>query len=122
MLHSAGGIDLSGYSDKTGFICFNQDGTISLNGEPLKSEDPSISLASNISSTEKDVNIRTVKVLTAIDSLSRLWKSDLSDEIKWDFFQDIAVSVLLYGCTTWILMKRLEKSLMGTTQEHDVLF
>ena len=27
-----------------------------------------------------------------------LFKSDLTDKIKWDFFQ--AVSVLLYGCTT----------------------
>ena len=27
-------------------------------------------------------------------------KPDLSDKIKWEFFQVIAVSVLLYSCTT----------------------
>ena len=46
-----------------------------------------------------------------IDKLMTTWKSDLSDEIKQEFFQ--AVSVLLYGCTTWILTKHLEKKLDG---------
>ena len=36
-------------------------------------------------------------------------KSDLSDEIKWEFFQIVAMWVLLYGCTTWTLMKCQEK-------------
>ena len=35
-------------------------------------------------------------------------KSDLSDKIKWDTFQDVAMSVLLYKYTTWWLTKRLE--------------
>ena len=30
-----------------------------------------------------------------------LWKSDLSDKVKWELFQAVAVSVLLYDCTTW---------------------
>ena len=42
-----------------------------------------------------------------------IWKSDFSDKIKWDFFQAVAVSVQLYGCTTWILIKLLEKKLDG---------
>ena len=29
------------------------------------------------------------------------------------FFQAVAVSVLLYGCTTWTLSKRMEKKLDG---------
>ena len=29
---------------------------------------------------------------------------DLSDEIKWDFFQAVTVTQLLYGCTTRMLM------------------
>ena len=32
-----------------------------------------------------------------------------SDEIKWKFFQAVAVSVLQYGCTTCTLMKWLGK-------------
>ena len=39
--------------------------------------------------------------------------SDLTDEMKRSFFQATVVSILLYGCTTWTLTKRLEKKLDG---------
>ena len=39
--------------------------------------------------------------------------SDLSDKMKHSFFQAAVVSILLYGCTTWTLTKRLEKKLDG---------
>ena len=45
-------------SDKTKFIHFEQDGTISsLSSEPLKFVDKFIYLDSNISSTESNINI-----------------------------------------------------------------
>ena len=44
--------------------------------------------------------------------LSTIWKSDLSDKIKRDFFQ--AVLILLYGCTPWMLIKRIKKKLNGS--------
>ena len=44
---------------------------------------------------------------------SIIWKSDLTDEMKRSFFQAAVVSILLYGCTTWTLTKRLEKKLDG---------
>ncbi len=47
----------------------------------------------------------------AIDRLSIIWKSDLTDKMKRSFFQAVVVSILLYGCTTWTLIKRLEKKL-----------
>ena len=37
-------------------MCFNQDGAISLNGNPLKSVDQFMYLSNNISFTESDVN------------------------------------------------------------------
>ena len=40
-----------------------------------------------------------------------IWKSDLTDKMKRSFFQAAVVSILLYGCTTWTLTKRLEKKL-----------
>ena len=49
----------------------------------------------------------------AIDRLSVIWKSDLTDKIKCSFFQAAVVSILLYGCTTWTLTKRMEKKLDG---------
>ena len=39
------------------------------------------------------------------------WKSDLTDKMKRSFFQAAVTSILLYGCTTWTLTKRLEKKL-----------
>ena len=36
-----------------------------------------------------------------------------SDKMKRSFFQAAVVSILLYGCTTWTLTKRLEKKLDG---------
>ena len=54
------------------------------------------------------------KAWTASDRLSTIWKSLLSDKIKRDFFQDIAVSVLLHSYTPWILTKCFEKKLYGT--------
>ena len=55
--------------------------------------------------------MRLAKVWTAIDRLSIIWKSDLLDKIKRNFFQITVVSILLYGCTTWTLTKRIEKKL-----------
>ena len=45
--------------------------------------------------------------------LSIIWKSDLTDKMKRSFFQAAVTSILLYGCTTWTLTKRLEKKLDG---------
>ena len=39
------------------------------------------------------------------------WKSDLTDKMKRSFFHAAVASILLYGCTTWTLTKRLEKKL-----------
>ena len=37
--------------------------------------------------------------------------SDMTDKMKCSFFQAAVVSILLYGCTTWTLTKRLKKKL-----------
>ena len=63
--------------------------------------------------TEKDIDTRLTKAWTAIDRLSIIWKSNLTDKMKRSFFQAAVVSVLLYGCTTWTLTKWLEKNLDG---------
>ena len=48
------------------------------------------------------------------DRLSIIRKSEESDEIKRNFFSQAALlSILLYGCTTWTLTKRIEKKLDG---------
>ena len=95
-------------------MCYNQTGDITkLYGTPLKLVDKFTFLGSNVSSTEKDIDMRLTKVWTAIDRLSSIWKSDLTDKMKRSFIQADVVSILLYGCTTWTLTKRLEKKLHG---------
>ena len=80
-------------ANKTEYMCFNREGTIStlnggpLNGGPLKFVDNITYLGSRISSTES-VSIYLVKAWTAIDRLSII------------FLPTAVVSILLYGCTT----------------------
>ena len=68
----------------------------------------------SVTSTESDVNICTGKVWIVIDRLLTIWKSEISDKIKQEFFQAVIMPVLLYGCTTWILMKCLEEKFDGS--------
>ena len=70
-------------------------------------------LGCSVESTEKDIETRLSKAWTAINRLSIIWKSDLTDKMKRSFFQAAVTSILLYGCTTWTLTKRLEKKLDG---------
>ena len=91
MLHSleraAAGIGLHVNADKTDFMCFNQRGDISTqNGSFMKLVDNLTYLGSSVSSTEKDISTRLAKAWTAIDRLSIIRKSDLTDRIKRSFF------------------------------------
>ena len=91
---------------------FNQTGDIStLDGTSLKLVDKFTYQGSSDSSNEKDIDTQLTKAWTAIGTLSIIWKSDLTDKMKRSFFQAAVVSILLYGCTTWTLTKRLEKKL-----------
>ena len=95
-------------------MCLHQTGDIStLGGSSLKLLDKFTYLGSSVSSTEKDIGTRLRKAWTAIDKLSVIWKSNLADKMKRSFFKAAVVSILLYGCTTWTLTKRMEKKLDG---------
>ena len=111
---AAAGIGLHINAHKTEYMCFNQTGDIStLDGTSLKLVDKFTYLGSSVSSTEKDIDTRLTKAWTAIDKLSVIWKSDLTDKMKRSFFQAAVVSILLNGCTIWTLTKQLEKKLDG---------
>ena len=99
---------------KTEYMCFNQtDDIFPRNGRSLELVDKFTYLGSSVLSTETDIDTRLTKTWSAIDRLSVIWKSDLNDKMKRSFFQAVIVSILLYGCTTWTLTKRLEKKLDG---------
>ena len=89
-----------------------------LDGASLKLVDKFTYLGSSVSSTEKDIDTRLTKARTAIDRLSIIWKSDLTDKMKRSFFQAAVVLILLYGCTTWTLTKRLEKKTRRQLHEN----
>ena len=110
-LHSlertATGIGLHVNAHKGGY----QTGDIStLNSSSLKLVNNFTYVGSCVSSTEIDIDKRLVKAWTETIGYV-LWKSDLTDKMKRCFFQAAVVSILLYGCTTWPLTKRMEKKL-----------
>ena len=111
---TAAAIGLHVNAHKTEYMWFNQTGDIStLNSCSLKLVDKFTYLGSCVSSTEIDINMRLAKAWIAINWLSVILKSDLTDKMKRSFFQAAVVSILLYGCTTWTLNERMEKKLDG---------
>ena len=105
LLHSleraVAGIGLHVNAHKTEYMYFNQAGDIStLDGTFLKLVDKFTYQGSSISSTEKHVDTRLTKAWRAIDKLSVIWKSYLTDKMERSFFQAAVMSILLYGCTT----------------------
>ena len=111
---AAASIGIHVNAHQTEYMCSNQTGDVStLDGTALKLVNKFIYLGGSVSSTEKDIDTQLTKAWTAIDRLSIIWKSNLTDKMKRSFFQAAVVSILLYGCTTWTLTKRLEKKLDG---------
>ena len=95
LLHSlewaAGAIGFHVNADKLEYMCFNQRSHIStLKGGLLKLVDKFTYLESNVSSTENDINTWLAKAWTAINRLSVIWKSNLTDKIKRSFFPSSA--------------------------------
>ena len=100
LLHSleraAAGIGLHVNAHKTEYMCYTQTGNITtLDGASLKLVDNFTYLGSSVSSTENDIDTRLTKAWTAIDRLSIIWKSDLTNEMNRSFFQAAVVLILL---------------------------
>ena len=77
-------------------MCYNQTCDIStLDGTPLKLVDKFTYLGSSVSSTEKDIETQLMKAWTAINRLSIIIKSNLTDKMQHSFFQAAIVSILL---------------------------
>ena len=98
-------------------FCLNQTGDIStLNGNSLKRVNKFTYLGCSVSSTEISkclIDTWLAYAWSAINRLPVIWKSDLTDKMKRSFFQAAVVLILLDGCTTWTLTKRMEKRLDG---------
>ena len=86
----------------------------------LKLVDKFTYLGSSVSSTEKDIDTWLMMAWTAIDNLSIIWKSDLTDKMKHSFFQAVVILILLYRGTTWTLTKRLEKKQLHNSAASNI--
>ena len=87
LLHSleqaAAGISLHVNTHVNEYTCFNQTGDISTpDGTSLKVVDKFTYLGSSVWSTEKDIDTRLTRAWRAIDKLSIIWKSNLTDKMK----------------------------------------
>ena len=102
-------------ASKTEHMNFNQEGTIKTKaGNSIKSIEYFIYLGGESNSTEKDFKIRIAKAWAALNKMNSVWKSNLSDKLKREFFRATVEKVLLYGATAWTLTKYLESKLDGT--------
>ena len=80
---AAAGIGLLVNADKTEYVHFNQRVDIStLEGGSLKFVEELTYQGSRVSSTENNINTWLAKAWIAIDRLSVILKSDLTDKIK----------------------------------------
>ena len=70
-------------------------------------------LGSLVSSSFADIKRRIALAWAAANKLSRIRKSTLSRTFKIRLFCSTVESVLLYGCETWTLTKKLEKRING---------
>ena len=122
LLHSreraAAGISLHDNAHNTEYMCFNQRGDIfTLNGSSLKQVDKFTYLGSSVSSTETDMNTRPAKAGAAVDRLSIIGKSDLTDKIKRSFSKQRSCR---YCCMDVLSGRQLNvwsKSLTAAIQE-----
>ena len=93
LLHSlkraAGGIGLHVNADKTEYMSFNQMGW------HLHTKGCSFKTSRQVHQLRNDINTWLAKAWTAIDRLSVIWKSDLTDKIKYSCFQAAVESITL---------------------------
>ena len=70
-------------------------------------------LGSWVNSSERDIKTRRALAWKALNSMKRVWKSNVSNELKTRLFIATVESVLLYGCESWTFTSALERSLDG---------
>ena len=100
---------------KTEVMIFNQPNMdiLSQSGEKIKIVNDFKYLGSYVDDPEKDIKCRKAQAWSACNKLSKIWKSNLSRNLKIRIFTATVESVLLYGCEAWTLTKTTEKMIDG---------
>ena len=86
--------------------------TVTLGGNALKVVHDFKYLGSKVASTGSDVGHRMSLAWTAFWELKKVWGSEwVSQRLKINIFKAAVISILLYGCETWILNQDHERQL-----------
>ena len=85
--------------------------SLELDGEDIENVEDFQYLSSYIASTGKDIKYRKGKAWSAFWKLDRVWKSPASLQQKVQLFKASALSVVLYGCESWVLTSDLCRQL-----------
>ena len=65
-------------------------------------------------SAHPNMTPKFAKLWKALNTMSKVWKSCISDDLKRRLIVATVESVLLYGCETWSLSSTIERSVDGT--------
>jgi hypothetical protein len=101
---------------KTKVMAYNQSDevrTLTRDGSQLVVVQDFKYLGSWIDSFEKDIKICKAEAWRALNKLNKIWKANLSRDIKISLFSTKVESVLLYGSETLTLTEKLRKQLDG---------
>ena len=95
---------------KTKILSLNMPSpNIQLNGSQLENVKEFKYLGSRIASSEHDLNYRKGNAWDAFWKLRTVWLSDTSLNIKINLYKASVLSILMYGCETWVLTSKMEK-------------
>ena len=83
------------------------------NGYPLKQVKDIKYLGCRMKITEGDIKEKKASAWRALNSLRKIWTSNLSRELKTRIFVAAIETILLYSCEAWTLPAALTKSLDG---------
>ena len=109
-------------AEKTKFMSYNitedielklGDDTIIKRAETGTKEQDFKYLGSWVDNSYKDLKVRKALAWSALHKMDTIWNSILSRRSKINLFRATVESVLLYGCETWTLNKKMNKSLDG---------
>jgi len=85
-----------------------------INGKPIERVSNFKYLGSNMTSSAFDIRCRKGQAWSAFWSLDKIWRANhVHLSLKINIFKTAVLSVLLYGCETWVLTKHLEQELDG---------
>ena len=113
---SVASVGLKMNAKKTKYMAYNQKQTFNIktaDGTSLEEVNDFKYLGAWMSSTEQDIKVRKAAAWKACNKLSKIWKSAMPKSLKHRIFAATVESVLLYGCESWTVTNKIEKSLDG---------